>query len=67
MILKPPVLLDGDYGSLERNNETGKQEWTGLIGQFKENRNLFLYVAQAWFFFNYLIHGKAVTVILLKC
>ena len=48
MILKPPVLLDGDYGSLERNNETGKQEWTGLIGQFKENRNLIFYVAQAW-------------------
>ena len=27
------VSLAGDYGNLERNNQTGKQEWTGLIGE----------------------------------
>ena len=27
-------MVDGDYGNLERNNVTGRQEWTGLIGQF---------------------------------
>ncbi|XP_023346842.1 glutamate [NMDA] receptor subunit 1 [Eurytemora carolleeae] len=30
--------LDGDYGSLERNNLTGKQEWTGLIGELVTER-----------------------------
>ena len=24
-----------EYGSLERNNQTGKQEWNGLIGKIK--------------------------------
>jgi hypothetical protein len=28
--------IDGDYGSLERNNVTGRQEWTGLIGRWTE-------------------------------
>ena len=29
------------YGSLERNNMTGKQEWTGLIGELvKEKADL---------------------------
>jgi hypothetical protein len=26
------VSLDSDYGGLERNNDTGKQEWTGRGG-----------------------------------
>eukprot|EP00090_Calanus_glacialis_P018797 TRINITY_DN29121_c0_g1_i1.p1 TRINITY_DN29121_c0_g1~~TRINITY_DN29121_c0_g1_i1.p1 ORF type:complete len:1142 (-),score=246.94 TRINITY_DN29121_c0_g1_i1:120-3545(-) len=32
------VSLDSDYGGLERNNDTGKQEWTGLIGELVGER-----------------------------
>merc|ERR1719192_2034465 len=32
------VSVDGDYGELERNNQTGKQEWTGLIGELVAER-----------------------------
>ena len=32
------VSLEGDYGELERNNDTGKQEWTGLIGELVAER-----------------------------
>merc|ERR1719192_3111697 len=32
------VSVDGDYGELERNNITGKQEWTGLIGELVTGR-----------------------------
>ena len=32
------VSLDGDYGTLTRNNETGRQAWTGLIGELVEER-----------------------------
>ena len=27
-----------EYGSLERNNQSGKQEWTGLIGELVEEK-----------------------------
>merc|ERR1719192_1682791 len=32
------VSREGDYGELERNNNTGKQEWTGLIGELVAER-----------------------------
>ena len=32
------VSMGGDYGELERNNNTGKQEWTGLIGELVAER-----------------------------
>ena len=39
--LRPKPCLnisDSAYGSLERNNLTGKQEWTGLIGELVSER-----------------------------
>ena len=36
------IMADGDYGNLERNNVSGRQEWTGLIGQFVSHFYIFI-------------------------